>query len=85
MAQPTMWVPAILDYMKKVRSNISTVVLAQISSSDSFLVVITFFLRVYPCCMLYVTLHLRVTSFQFSPSLCTIDGASHILAPTLNL
>ena len=24
MAQPTEWVPAILDYMKKVRSNIST-------------------------------------------------------------
>ena len=27
MAQPTKWVPAILDYMKKVRLNISTVVL----------------------------------------------------------
>ena len=39
MAQPTEWVPAILDYMKKVRLNISTVVLAQISSSDSLLVV----------------------------------------------
>ena len=24
MAQPTEWAPAILDYMKKVRSNIST-------------------------------------------------------------
>ena len=30
MAQPTKWVPAILDYMKKVKSNISTVVLASI-------------------------------------------------------
>ena len=24
MAQPTQWVPAILDYMKKAKSNIST-------------------------------------------------------------
>ena len=35
MAQPTKWVPAILDYMKKVKSSISTVVLAPKSSSDS--------------------------------------------------
>ena len=26
MARPTQWLPAILDYMKKVRSNISTTV-----------------------------------------------------------
>ena len=26
MAQPTQWAPAILDYMKKVKSSISTVV-----------------------------------------------------------
>ena len=35
MAQPTKWVPAILDSMKKVKSSISTVVLAPKSSSDS--------------------------------------------------
>ena len=33
-----MWVPAILDYMKKVRSNISTVVLAQITSLRELIV-----------------------------------------------
>ena len=33
-AQPTLWAPAILDYMKKVKSSISTVVLAPNSSSD---------------------------------------------------
>ena len=34
MAQPTKWMPAILDYMRK-GSNISTVVLAHNPSSDS--------------------------------------------------
>ena len=48
MAQPTYWVPAILDYMKKVRSNISTVVLAQNPSSDSSLVVKINFPGVHP-------------------------------------
>ena len=35
MAQPTKWVPAILDYMKKAKLNISTMVLALISNYDS--------------------------------------------------
>ncbi len=34
MAQPTQWAPAILDYMKKVKSSISTC-LAQFSNSKS--------------------------------------------------
>ena len=34
MAQPMQWVLAILDYMKKVKSNIS-MCLAQFSNSDS--------------------------------------------------
>ena len=44
MAQPMQWVPAILDYMKKAQSHISTVVLAPNSSSDSSLVVNCIFL-----------------------------------------
>ena len=35
MAQPTQWVPAILDYMKKAKLSISTMVLALISNYDS--------------------------------------------------
>ena len=35
MAQPTEWVPAILDYMKKMKLNISTMVFALISNYDS--------------------------------------------------
>ena len=44
MVQPTQWVPAILDEIKKVKSSISTVVLAPSSSSDSSLVVHCIFL-----------------------------------------
>ena len=44
MAQPTQWVPAILDYVKKAQSHIPTVVLGQNSSSDSFLVLNCVFL-----------------------------------------
>ena len=44
MAQPTQWASPILDYVKKVKSSTSTVVLAPNSSSDSFLVVNCIFL-----------------------------------------
>ncbi len=35
MAQPTQWAPAILDYMKKAKSSISTVVLSSNSNSST--------------------------------------------------